>query len=236
VPQRYVVSSLVRSQSLAEAEQLPTHDLEVLSAGISALGGQWRLALTNDVTHLFAVSKNSAKYASAMAHHESTKIMVLLPHWFDDSVRLGIRALPVDPYLWPDPALLKDIGVVIKEENKPKADMMATANKFTPAIDSRVPLPKDVDLMPVKKDAWNGKRILLSWTLSLYGSRREAVEAGIRRAGGEILRYPGDDDDDLSTENKEKRRDKKEARTAVECDIFITRWRSGRAYGKVRSS
>ncbi len=66
--------------------------------------------------------------------------------------------------------------------------------------------------------------------------RRQAIEASIRRAGGEILRYPGDDDDDLGTEEKEGWRDKGEERVVMECDILITRWRYGRAYGKVRQA
>lgn len=220
-------------------QQLPTHDLEVLSAGITALGGQWRVALTSDITHLFAISPDSTKYTTALAHRESTGIKIILPHWFDDSVRLGIRNLPIEPYLWPDPPYLKDIGVhdvnALGEssEDKAKKALLNTVNTFTPSLDSRVPLPKDVDLIQLKRNVWGGKRILLSWTLTLYGSRREAVEAGIRRAGGEVLRYPGDDDGDLSTEEKEKRRDKKEARAVNECDILITRWRNGRAYGKV---
>jgi len=88
-----------------------------------------------------------------------------------------------------------------------------------------------VDLLPLKHGVFDDKRILLSWTLSLYGSRREAVEMGIRRAEG--VRYPGDHDDDLSTGGKERRWDKKEARTVNKCDILITRWRNGKAYGKV---
>ncbi|XP_006464077.1 hypothetical protein AGABI2DRAFT_180183 [Agaricus bisporus var. bisporus H97] len=221
-------------------EQLPSHDLEVLSAGITALGGQWRVALTSDVTHLFATSPNSPKYTTALAHRDSAGIKILLPHWFDDSVRLGIKNLSVEPYLWPNPPLLTDIGATANikthnrqsSEDKAKKALLSTMNDFTPSFDSKVPLPKDVDLMLVKKNVWNGKRILLSWTLSLYGSRREAVEAGIRRAGGMVLRYPTDDDEDLTTEAREKRRDKKEARAVDECDILITRWRSGRSYGR----
>jgi len=239
--------------------QLQAHDLEVLSAGISALGGQWRVALTNDVTHLFCVSPSSTKYAVALAHREGTGIKIILPHWFDDSVRLGMRGLPVEPYEWPDPPLLKDIGVDVKKlglagqhneegqerceedegvlKQKAKKNMMLTANQFTPsATNFRTPLPKDMDLLPVKRGVFDNKRILLSWTLSLYGSRREAVEMGIRRAGGVVLRYPGDHNDDLSTEEKERRRDKKEARAVKECDILITRWRNGKAYGKVKIS
>ena len=36
-------------------------DLEVLSAGITSLGGQWRAGLTRDVTHLFALRTGSDK-------------------------------------------------------------------------------------------------------------------------------------------------------------------------------
>jgi len=36
-------------------------DLEVLSAGITSLGGQWRTGLTRDVTHLFALHEQSDK-------------------------------------------------------------------------------------------------------------------------------------------------------------------------------
>lgn len=151
--------------------------------------------------------------------------------------------MSVEPYLWPDPPLLKDIGVNKDNgapfgssgEDKAKKALLNTMNTFTPSFDSKVPLPKDVDLMQLKKNVWDGKRILLSWTLSLYGSRREAVEIGIRRAGGIVLRYPRDDDENLGTEAREKIRDKKEARAVDECDILITRWRSGRSYGKVCS-
>jgi hypothetical protein len=41
--------------------KLSQWDLEVLSAGITSLGGQWRTALTRDVTHLFALHKQSDK-------------------------------------------------------------------------------------------------------------------------------------------------------------------------------
>lgn len=120
------------------------------------------------------------------------------------------------------------------KEEKAKKNMMATTNLFTPSSNSpKIPLPKNIDLLPVKRGILDNKRVLLSWTLSLYTTRREAVEAGIRRSGGVVLRYPGDDDDDLSTEEKEKRRDRKEGRAVGECDILITRWRFGKSYSKV---
>jgi len=47
--------------------KLPPLDLEVLSRGIIRLGGQWRTALTRDVTHLFALHNQSDRVC-AMFH------------------------------------------------------------------------------------------------------------------------------------------------------------------------
>jgi hypothetical protein len=62
-------------------------DLEVLSAAITTLGGQWRTRLTCDITHLFAVGPSSDKYETAM--HFQADTQTFLPHCFGDSVKLG---------------------------------------------------------------------------------------------------------------------------------------------------
>ena len=88
---------------------LTPSDLEVLSAGITGLGGQWHTGLTKD---LFAVSPDSREYATAMHFREETSARVFLPHWFDDIVRLGMGGLSMDVYEWLDPDLLKNpLGV-----------------------------------------------------------------------------------------------------------------------------
>ena len=87
---------------------LPPTDLEVLSAGIIALGGQWRTGLTKDVTHLFAMTLSSSKYATAMHYQGTTRIKVVLPHWFDDTIRLGTGKLGTEPYEWPGVKMLKE--------------------------------------------------------------------------------------------------------------------------------
>jgi len=88
---------------------LPRTALEVLSAGIIALGGQWCTGLTKDVTHLFAMPPNSGKYATAMHYQETTRIKVLLPHWFDDTIRLGTEKLSTELYEWPEVKMLKGV-------------------------------------------------------------------------------------------------------------------------------
>lgn len=41
--------------------KLPVKDSESIAAGILAFGGQWREALTNDVTHLFCLSATGVR-------------------------------------------------------------------------------------------------------------------------------------------------------------------------------
>ena len=87
---------------------MSTADLEVISAGITGLGGQFRHGLTRDVTHLFALTSSSDKYTTALHFKNETHMKILLPHWFDDVVTLGIGSLPTEGYEWPDPELLRD--------------------------------------------------------------------------------------------------------------------------------
>ena len=267
---------MIFSGVVACASDLPPPDLEVLSAGITALGGQWRTGLTREVTHLFALTPGSAKYATALHFRADTGIRVLLPHWFDDAVRLGMGGLPTTPYEWPEPEILKSVedirlndgkgvGVVTADIEKDdlKRNLYATAAIFTPSMANLTP-PAQEDISHVlnskvsgfgaaQGDAegpigaqpvqvWNGRRILLSRTLQLYKGRRDAVQAGVERAGGVVLRFEGDGEDEeasgedgtqkLST--KEIIRRRKEAEAVARCDVLVTRWRYGRAYVQVR--
>ncbi|KAF9463519.1 hypothetical protein BDZ94DRAFT_1308637 [Collybia nuda] len=226
--------AMIFSGVVACATELPTVDLEVLSAGIAALGGQWRTGLTKDVTHLFAISPSSPKYTTALHFQEHTHVKVLLPHWFDDAVRLGLGGLDTTPYEWPDPILLKGPGSIDKNDKEESAKKVATrkldaekrvlyktASLWTP----KSPLPPVV--LPSSsssesprqeiqaKDVWQGRRILLGATLELVGGRKEAVEVGIKRGGGVVVSGKG-----------------KEVDSVEECDVFVTRFRSGKAYVK----
>ncbi|KAF8987641.1 hypothetical protein BDQ17DRAFT_1435488 [Cyathus striatus] len=234
---------------IGTSANLPSSDIEVLSAGLSALGGQWRPALTREITHLFSLSSAGEKYSTAM---QIRSIKVVVPHWFDDCVRLGVR-VPEEAYEWPDPAVLDNSGValvgvesaaserklLLKGKEK-EGGMMGIAAKYTPdlhAPSSTLPPPPTPEEMQV--EVWNGRRIMLSYTLELGGSRRQAIEAGIIRAGGVIVRIedgdevPGGADEERKA--REKERDRREARALGEgegVDVYVTRWRGGRGYSK----
>ncbi|KAH6890227.1 hypothetical protein BKA70DRAFT_1442221 [Coprinopsis sp. MPI-PUGE-AT-0042] len=233
--------TLFFSGVVACATELPPVDLEVLSGGIIALGGQWRTGLTKEVTHLFAIRARppvdenappgtSTKYATALHFQAQTGVKVVLPHWFDDCVRLGISAETLDtkPYEWPNPPYLTNGSLSLLHLIKPpnehekqrkkagnierdplKKSVYESSVKLTPNGEKRnldvtafsVGLPgtsanthAPATTTGQKKDVWHGKSFLLSRTLKLAGGRRQAVEASIRRAGGTIERFEGDED------------------------------------------
>ena len=174
---------------------------------------------------------------------------IILPHWFDDAVRLGMGGLSTDVYEWPDPEMLRNPSGVGggQELSGAKKNMYATAALFTaPMHEPSSPALKDLEMAAgagsrIEADIWKGKKIVLSRTLQLFERRREAVEAGIKRAGGVVVRYDGDEEidegfgviggtgcEELSKREKERR--KNEAVAVSDCDVLVTRWRDGAAY------
>jgi hypothetical protein len=213
-------------------------DLEVLSAGITALGGQWRAGLTRDVTHLFALGPGSDKYETAMHFQADTHMKVVLPHWFDDAVKLGVGGLPTAGYEWPEPRYLRadvgedevggggDGGGDGKKGSARKSQLSGEKKRLFQSVGwtDAPALPSSSAAATAKKDVWVGRKILLSVSLELSGGRREAVEAGIKRAGGVVVVYKkGGGDGDLE----------EELRKIGSADVFITRYRHGAAYLKV---
>ncbi|KIK88110.1 hypothetical protein PAXRUDRAFT_802378 [Paxillus rubicundulus Ve08.2h10] len=217
--------AMIFSGIVACATDLPASDLEVLSAGITALGGQWRIGLTRDVTHLFAIRPGTDKvYNTALHFAPQTHMSILTPHWFDDSVRLG-RRLPEVPYAWPDPPVLRPGAMLTIEDDQGVTDSKRKRKKVADA-EVLGEEGASVSIEGEKDRVWGGRRILLSHSLELGKGSREAVEAGIRRTGGVLVKIhtTGDEQD-------------AEEKAVDECDVLITRWRSGKAYFKaVRAS
>ncbi|KAG2126475.1 hypothetical protein BD769DRAFT_1357854 [Suillus cothurnatus] len=216
--------TMIFSGIVACATDLSPSDLEVLSAGITSLGGQWRTGLTRDVTHLFALHEQSDKYQTAMHFAPHTHMSVLTPHWFDDSVRVG-RRVPEGPYLWPDPKVLQPgMQVTMHEDDggKKRRKRSGETRLSSPMVTEEAEYKEGINV-------WAGRRLLLSCSLELRQGHREAVEANIQRAGGTIVKVKGTSTDDEAQENEE-------ATLVDECDVFVTRYRSGKAYFKAARS
>ncbi|KAJ7198551.1 hypothetical protein GGX14DRAFT_665967 [Mycena pura] len=213
--------SMLFSGVIACSADLRPSDEEVINVGITALGGQWRMGLTKDVTHLFATSKMSERYATGMNYRDQTHIKVLVPDWFDDTVSLGKSNLDTRPYEWPEP------GVLNRRPQSPEKLKQLQRGSMSPqkkALYKTATWEPDLSKPRLKsKDVWGGRHILLSTTLELTGARRKIVEDGVRMAQGVIIEYASNGGDGTSEE---------EIALLSRCDIFVTRHRTGRAFFK----
>ncbi|KAJ6625562.1 BRCT domain-containing protein [Mycena sp. CBHHK59/15] len=220
--------AMVFSGVVACASGVSPYDLSVLRAGVTALGGQWRNGLTKDVTHLLANTPNSVKYATALEHQQKTHIKLLLPHWFDDAVRLGTSMLPTVPYEWPDPTLLLPPPEVEGKKQKTENTARKLSDEkrafYKTAIwdpDKGGPFPGPPE--PVWDKVWGGRKVLLSPTLGLVGDRRRVVKQAVEAAGGSIIEYASNNGDGDEEEEIER---------VWECNVLVTRWRTGQAFFK----
>ncbi|KAI0246563.1 hypothetical protein BJV78DRAFT_1253485 [Lactifluus subvellereus] len=210
--------AMLFSGVVACATDLVSSDTEVLIAGITALGGQWRAGLTRDVTHLFAVGPGSEKYRTALQHRKETQVKVLVPHWFDDSVRLGIRGLSTSAYEWPEPPILT-FGKPSPEAGEVGDGLLRPQNKVSPDKKALykaalITAEQETKLGQAEtRDIWARRRILLSLDLELSDGRRQAIEAGIVRSGGVVVNY-----------------DAKHAHAECDFDVLIARYRWGNLY------
>lgn len=222
--------SMLFSGVVATSSDLSQSDNEIMAAGISSLGGQWRKAVTRDVTHVFTLSSGSNKYKTAMHFKDTMKMAVVVPHWFDDTVRLGLRNLPTEGYEWPYPRVfegqaartLKELAsspAEVEESSAARRSKPPSAQKkalYDTIFNETGELPKQ---RPASARIWEGRKIMFGSNLGFKPAQREAHIADVLRAGGEVVEY------DTADEELEK---------LGEADVYIAQYRSGRAFVKVR--
>ena len=83
---------------------LPQGDKDAIVAGVMALGGQYSQPLSRLVTHL--VTNDTDNDKCAMVERKKMAVKIVVPHWFDDCLKLG-RLIGEKPYMFPEPEILK---------------------------------------------------------------------------------------------------------------------------------
>lgn len=85
--------------------ELPDGDKEAIYGGVLALGGRYTDDFVKGTTHIVALTMNSDKVREAVAR-PAASVEIVLPHWFDDCLRLR-RRVPSEPYRLPNPKILQ---------------------------------------------------------------------------------------------------------------------------------
>ncbi|KAF7289269.1 hypothetical protein MIND_01388500 [Mycena indigotica] len=216
--------SKVFSGVIACGADLRTDDEEIIKAGVVSLGGQWRTSLTKDVTHLFAMSTTSEKYATAMQHrreHQSG-IKLLLPEWFDRCIFFG-KPVETQPFEWPKPTMLDRTPSSPEKLKRQQAASLSMSPKkkalYTSSALEDNPNPKSVAILGVDGsfDVWEKRRIMLGSSLDLADSRKKIFENDIRKAGGIVVK-PRPNETELELVDR--------------CDVLVTRHRAGPEFFK----
>ncbi|KAG0160012.1 hypothetical protein PDIDSM_7539 [Penicillium digitatum] len=83
---------------------IPEGDKDAIIGGVVAKGGLYAPRVSQMVTHLVDLTADSDKARIVQAKKLNVKIV--LPHWFDDCLKLG-RRIDERPYILPDPEILR---------------------------------------------------------------------------------------------------------------------------------
>ncbi|KAF1837609.1 hypothetical protein BDW02DRAFT_543706 [Decorospora gaudefroyi] len=156
---------------------IPSGDKEAIEGGVLAMGGQITPTLSKQVTHLIALDQNDARCQLAIS--KRLPLVMVLPHWFDDCLRVG-RRISERPYTLPDPEILADAepGAIPPART---SQQIRDATTPDPHNDPVAPPPHLEAPRAIK--AFDGKRVKLGEDLNL-NSKLRGIIAGIIKAGG----------------------------------------------------
>ncbi|OAP60883.1 hypothetical protein AYL99_05885 [Fonsecaea erecta] len=170
---RYFMSDVV-----ACVGDLPQGDAEAIAGGILAMGGLFSTKLTNQITHIIALSMDSESVA--IAAKRKLVVKVVLPHWVDDCLKLG-RKIDEHPYQFPHPELLE-----------PDAGRIPTAKRKQQLGGAAHPDPVQLkqDPNPPRKlqNVFRKKAVMLADDLGIGKYLRETLEGLITAGGGTVTK------------------------------------------------
>jgi hypothetical protein len=183
---------------------IPTGDKEAIEGGVLAMGGQIAPALSKMVTHLIALDLSEERCQLAIS--KRLNLLIVLPHWFDDCLKVG-RRISERPYTLPDPEILNQVDAA----PIPAARTSQQIRDATSPDPTNEPIPPihTAHLEPPRAiKAFAGKNVKLGDDLSIGTKLRGIITEMIKAGGGDVV-------------------------TKVEeADIFICTFRSGPDYIK----
>ena len=166
---------------------LPDGDKDAIIGGVVAMGGLYAGSLSKLVTHIVALDMSSQTCQIALSKGLSCKIV--LPHWFDDCLRLG-RRIAEGPYLLPDPEVLmlrpyQGVSRVARPDLK--TDTVVPDGQLAELETNQSETRQEPQI-------FQGKTLLLSNDLGISSHLRNAIESILRASGGQIASQVSDAD------------------------------------------
>ena len=171
---RYFMSNVV-----ACSADLPVGDTDAIYGGILAMGGNFHPRLTNQTTHLIALSIDSEDCQTVIKRKMDVKIV--LPHWIDDCLRVG-RKINEAPYTLPDPDILR----ISSHEKTPYNHRQTHVHGATDVNPLSSP-PASPSATRRRQSVFKNQKVLLGKNLEIGDRTREILEDIITSGGGKIV-------------------------------------------------
>ncbi|ETN46339.1 uncharacterized protein HMPREF1541_00523 [Cyphellophora europaea CBS 101466] len=170
---RYFLSDVV-----ACCADLPEGDADAIAGGVLAMGGLFTYKLTSQVTHIVALSIDSHMCETAV--NRRLKIRIVLPHWFDDCLRLG-RKIDETPYKLPNPEILNS-----SVDKLPYNYRQTLVNGAVDPDPASTPPPSPSTTRRAQS-VFKNKKIVLAKDLGLGSHLKGILEEIIRNGGGKVV-------------------------------------------------
>ncbi|KAI9758141.1 MAG: hypothetical protein M4579_003173 [Chaenotheca gracillima] len=178
---------------------LPSGDKEAIIGGVIAMGGQYSASLSKMVTHIVALTEDNDPCKIAKA--KGLKCKIVLPHWFDDCLRLGKR-IDERPYTIPDPE-------ITRKSTKDPVDLPADSHLLGASSPHTMHLPSPRESPSALRrsfEVFDGKHLRLASDLELGDRLRRIIEDLICQGRGSITQE------------------------VSKADVLICRYREGKEY------
>ncbi|KAK5956311.1 regulator of Ty1 Transposition [Knufia fluminis] len=168
---------LFMSDVVATCADLPLGDKDAIAGGILAMGGNYSSKLTSQVTHVVALSMENDKVEQVKRNN--LNMTVVLPHWFDDCLKLG-KKIDEGPYTLPDPEIMQTPGGKAPL-GRPNKHVVGAATSHPD--DGTLPSLSGRKSLAVFKK----KRILLDEDLKISQTLRNVLNGMILTSNGKVV-------------------------------------------------
>ncbi|KAL5332227.1 BRCT domain-containing protein [Aspergillus crustosus] len=156
---------------------IPEGDKDAIIGGVLAKGGLYNSRLTQLCTHLVDLTVDSDK--ARLVRERNLNIKIVLPHWFDDCLKLG-RRIDERPYTLPNPEILRtELDVPIRPRENREIIGASTPEPTT------LPTPITSPTKP-KLSVFHGKIFMLSPDLGIGSHLLKTITELIEEGGGEV--------------------------------------------------
>ncbi|EEP80967.1 conserved hypothetical protein [Uncinocarpus reesii 1704] len=155
---------------------IPEGDKDAIVGGVLAMGGLYTPRITSSTTHLVCLSMDAERCRATTA--KLTRLKIVLPHWFDDCLKLGKR-IDEEPYTLPNPEILSaqyDAPLRVVESKDIVGASTSEPKKLPLLDDAREDL-----------NVFDGKRVMISSDLNIGERVLQCLETLVIKGGGSIV-------------------------------------------------